>query len=64
MKAVRKLQKFENLLGKDEWIEAHENVVENDVNVTEFYLRRKRGLKVHELACLPFVRTLNLSPSV
>ncbi|XP_058077090.1 midasin isoform X2 [Magnolia sinica] len=37
-------------------------ISKDDINVIEFYIRRKRTLRLHELASLAFCRALDLAP--
>ena len=39
-----------------------EEVGDGDLEIIGFYVTRKRGIRVHELACLAFCRVLDLQP--
>lgn len=39
-----------------------EEVGDGDVEIIGFYVTRRRGIRVHELACLAFCRVLDLQP--
>ncbi|PKA58467.1 hypothetical protein AXF42_Ash013973 [Apostasia shenzhenica] len=39
-----------------------DEIGEEDINIIDFYIARRRSLKLHELACLAFCRALDMSP--
>ncbi|KAK8943577.1 hypothetical protein KSP40_PGU010142 [Platanthera guangdongensis] len=39
-----------------------EEIGDDDIHVIDFYVRRRRKMKLHELACLAFCRALDLAP--
>lgn len=57
---IAKLKVVPNLESEND--EAREEIGEEDVRVVDFYVGRGRGLRLHELASLTFVRALDLAP--
>lgn len=50
---------------EDKVLEETENFDNGKVlHVIDFYVRKERGLDLHELACLAFSRVLDLTPSL
>lgn len=41
-----------------------EEIGDEEMHVIDFYVGRRRGLRLHELACLAFSRALDLAPFV
>ncbi|PKU87347.1 hypothetical protein MA16_Dca021295 [Dendrobium catenatum] len=59
-RAVAKLHSVPNLVL--EFGEDDEEIGNEDMDVIDFYVRRRRGLRLHELACLAFCRAMDLAP--
>ncbi|KAM0949589.1 putative cobaltochelatase [Dioscorea sansibarensis] len=61
-RVISKLKVVPNLDSENENDEERDEIGEEDVRVVDFYVGRGRGLRLHELASLAFVRALDLAP--
>lgn len=59
-RVISKLMVLPNLESENDG--ERDEIGEEDVRVVDFYVGRGRGLRLHELASLAFVRALDLAP--